>query len=112
MTHPVKVYSLDELPQLMGQFSLPVSRLARGGMPDEDDVDVDLAAAVISWVAQFFAQGEGAILCFLPVRPSPSQPAFCAVNYLCSLFNSSYTEFYLHVWSIAIAGCLCFNLQG
>lgn len=70
MTHPVKVYSLEDLPPLMGQYSLPASRLARGGSLDEDDVDVDLAVSVITWLAQFFAQGEGAILCFLPVRPS------------------------------------------
>jgi hypothetical protein len=71
MTHPVEVYNLDDLPQLMGRFLLPASRPAYGGSLDEEDVDVDLIVSVIVWVSQVFAQGDGAILCFLPVSLHP-----------------------------------------
>ena len=72
MTYPVKVYNLDDLPQLMGRNLLPPSRPAHGGRLDEEDVDVDLVVSVILWVSQVFAQGDGAILCFLPVsKPFP-----------------------------------------
>lgn len=67
MTHPVKVFNLDDLPQLMGRFLLPTSRPGHGGSLDEEDVDVDLTVSVIVWVSEIFAQGDGAILCFLPV---------------------------------------------
>lgn len=67
MAHPVKVYNLDDMPQLMGRFLLPTSRPTHGGSLDEEDVDVDLTVSVIVWVSQVFAQGDGAILCFLPV---------------------------------------------
>jgi len=67
MTHPVKVYNLDHLPQLMGRFLQPTLRPTHGGSLDEADVDVDLTVSVIVWVSQIFAQGDGAILCFLPV---------------------------------------------
>ena len=63
MTHPVKVYNLDDLPQLMGRFFLTT----HGNSLDEEDVDVDLTVSVLVWVSQIFAQGDGAILCFLPV---------------------------------------------
>ncbi|KAG0582274.1 hypothetical protein KC19_3G048000 [Ceratodon purpureus] len=65
-TYPVRVYNLDDLPELMGRFFLPASRPAHGGSLDEEDVDVDLIVSVIVWVSQIFAQGDGAILCFLP----------------------------------------------
>ncbi|XP_024382865.1 uncharacterized protein [Physcomitrium patens] len=66
MTHPVRVYNLDDLPQLMGRFHLPALRQAHGGSLDEEDVDIDLTVSVIVWISQVFAQGDGAILCFLP----------------------------------------------
>ncbi|KAG6555589.1 hypothetical protein Mapa_002824 [Marchantia paleacea] len=68
MTHPVKVLFMEDLPQLMGQNSLVAARLnmARMGMSDEEDVDCELVASVVLFVAQYYAQGEGAILCFLP----------------------------------------------
>ena len=67
MTYPVEVYNLDDLPHLMGRFFLPPSRPAHGSSLDEEDVDIDLTVSVIIWVSQVFAQGDGAILCFLPV---------------------------------------------
>lgn len=69
MTHPVELFFLEDLPQLMGRHSIPASRLglARFGMLDEEDVDCELVACVVAWVAQYYAQGDGAILCFLPV---------------------------------------------
>ncbi|CAM6094943.1 unnamed protein product [Calypogeia fissa] len=68
MTHPVETFYLEDLPQLMGHHSIPASRLglARFGMLDEEDVDCELVASVVAWVAQYYAQGDGAILCFLP----------------------------------------------
>ena len=38
-----------------------------GGKEAEEEVDAQLTAAVIAWVVQQFAKGEGAVLCFLPV---------------------------------------------
>ncbi|KAJ7543734.1 hypothetical protein O6H91_09G050600 [Diphasiastrum complanatum] len=66
MIHPVQVYYLEDLPQLMGQFFPPATRQRKLGCSDEEDIDFELAAAVISWIAQYFAKGAGAILCFLP----------------------------------------------
>lgn len=81
MTHPVRVYNLDDLPQLMGRFHLPALRQAHGGSLDEEDVDIDLTVSVIVWISQVFAQGDGAILCFLPVS---LQPNLRTVNRICS----------------------------
>jgi hypothetical protein len=69
-SHPVQIYFLDDLPQLMGHHSVPAARLgvARSGTVDDEDVDCELIASVVAWVAQYYAQGDGAILCFLPVR--------------------------------------------
>lgn len=65
---------MEDLPQLMGQNSLVAARLnmARMGMSDEEDVDCELVASVVLFVAQYYSQGEGAILCFLPVCPHPT----------------------------------------
>eukprot|EP01018_Ginkgo_biloba_P032353 Gb_17113 [translate_table: standard] len=63
MIHPVTVHFLEDLSQLMGQ-SFP--GLARPKLSDEEEVDTELVALTLAWLAQDFAQGNGAILCFLP----------------------------------------------
>eukprot|EP00249_Psilotum_nudum_P014976 c25101_g1_i1 orf=2-2593(+) len=66
MIHPVQVFFLEDLPKLMGQCSLPLAKFSKSGLSDGDDIDVELVTCVLSWVALVFAQGDGAILCFLP----------------------------------------------
>eukprot|EP00250_Pteridium_aquilinum_P016365 c23068_g1_i2 orf=55-3354(+) len=66
MMHPVQVYHLEDLPNLMGQYSFIVPRFPKPRVADDDEVDVDLVANVISWIVEAFAQTDGAILCFLP----------------------------------------------
>ncbi|KAI5084872.1 hypothetical protein GOP47_0001041 [Adiantum capillus-veneris] len=66
MMHPVQVYYLEDLPSLMGQYSFIVPKFPKARIADDEEVDVDLIANVISWIAEAFAQTDGAILCFLP----------------------------------------------
>ncbi|KAL2610736.1 hypothetical protein R1flu_029309 [Riccia fluitans] len=68
MTYPVKVFFMEDLPQIMRQNSLVASRLnmARTSASDEEDVDCELVATVVLFVAQYCGQGQGAILVFLP----------------------------------------------
>lgn len=73
---PVKVYNLDDLPQLMGRFLAPTSIPTDGSSLFEEDVDVDLTISVIVWVSQIFAEGDGAILCFLPVSQQTTSNPF------------------------------------
>lgn len=76
MAHPVKVYNLDDLPQLMGWFVAPTSIPTNESSLFEEDVDVDLTISVIVWVSQIFAEGDGAILCFLPVSQRTTSNIF------------------------------------
>lgn len=67
-THPVQVHYLEDLPGLMGSYCPPVvyAALNRRLGTEEEEVDPALTAAVVTWVAQHFATGDGAVLCFLP----------------------------------------------
>lgn len=69
MMHPVQVYYLEDLPNLMGQYSFIVPKFSKPRIADDEEVDVDLVANVISWIIEAFAKTDGAVLCFLPVRP-------------------------------------------
>lgn len=66
MMHPVHVYYLEDLPNLMGQYSFIVPRFPKPRNSDDEEVDVDLVANVVSWTVEVFAQTDGAVLCFLP----------------------------------------------
>ncbi|KAL3690709.1 hypothetical protein R1sor_004360 [Riccia sorocarpa] len=68
MTYPVKVFFMEDLPQIMGPNSLVATRLnmARTSGSDDEDVDCELVASVVLFVAQYYAQEHGAILVFLP----------------------------------------------
>lgn len=67
MMHPVEVYYLEDLENVMGRSSFTRSRFANTKITDEEDVDVDLVASVITSTVDIFAKTDGAILCFLPV---------------------------------------------
>ncbi|CAI5992023.1 unnamed protein product [Closterium sp. NIES-64] len=67
--HPVSVYSLDDLPSLMGRHVPSVLRQSlhpKYGCADEDELDAELAARVVAWVDDEYAREDGSILCFLP----------------------------------------------
>lgn len=66
MIHPVQVYFMEDLAKLMGQFRSFATRFPKPGTVDDDDIDIDLVTNVLSWIVQSFAEGDGAILCFLP----------------------------------------------
>lgn len=66
MMHPVQVYYLEDLPNLMGQYSFIVPKFSKPRIADDEEVDVDLVANVISWIVEAFAKTDGAVLCFLP----------------------------------------------
>jgi HrpA-like RNA helicase len=67
MMHPVEVYYLEDLEGVMGRSSFIMSKLSKARISDDEEVDVDLVAAVISSIVDIFAKRDGAILCFLPV---------------------------------------------
>ncbi|KAH7388402.1 hypothetical protein KP509_16G074200 [Ceratopteris richardii] len=66
MMHPVQVFHLDDLPHLMGQYNFIVPKFPMARITDEEEVDTDLVANVISWIAEEYSQTDGSILCFLP----------------------------------------------
>lgn len=75
-TFPVEVRHLDDLgTRVPGSMVHVVHRALQAqdrgdlgkGKEHDEDLDAELAAAVVLWVASLYANEEGAILCFLPV---------------------------------------------
>jgi len=71
---PVEVRHLDDLgARLPGSMAHVVHRALQAqergtrGKEHDDDLDAELAAAMVLWVAAVHANEDGAILCFLPV---------------------------------------------